>query len=152
MIMRHRPFLLTQKSETLNALISWVEGLGVARTSGMFHWAVAALHSVSEKNFKAHLELFKGFGWSEDDFLAAFRKAPTLVGCSLKSLQRKMEFLVNETRCASSYLATRPVILLMSLEKRLIPSFTTRHAIDGWKIRTSALEKDGKIEHKHWRR
>ncbi|RWW50334.1 hypothetical protein BHE74_00043429 [Ensete ventricosum] len=123
MIMRHRPFLLTQKSETLNALISWVEGLGVARTSGMFHWAVAALHSVSEKNFKAHLELFKGFGWSEDDFLAAFRKAPTLVGCSLKSLQRKMEFLVNETRCASSYLATRPVILLMSLEKRLIPRY-----------------------------
>ncbi|RWV80126.1 hypothetical protein GW17_00058648, partial [Ensete ventricosum] len=65
----------------------------------------------------------KGFGWSEYDFLAAFRKAPTLVRCSLKSLQRKMEFLINETRCAPSYLATHPVMLLLSLEKRLIPRY-----------------------------
>ncbi|CAL9754676.1 unnamed protein product, partial [Musa acuminata subsp. burmannicoides] len=118
MILRYRPLLGTLKAETLKALISRVEGLGVARTSGMFLHTLNALKSVSEKNFKAHLEFFEGFGWSKDDFLAAFRKAPSLVGFSLKSLQRKMEFLVNETRCAPSYLAPRPRILLMSLEKR----------------------------------
>ncbi|RRT35257.1 hypothetical protein B296_00039616 [Ensete ventricosum] len=122
-IIRHLPLLITQKSETLKALISRVEGLGVARTSGMFHRTFMVLSCVSEKNFKAHLEFFKGFGWSKDDFLAAFRKAPTLVGYSLKSLQRKMEFLINETRCSPSYLATQPVILLLSLEKRLIPRY-----------------------------
>ncbi|CAD5172767.1 unnamed protein product [Musa acuminata subsp. malaccensis] len=106
MILRHRPLLLAQKAETLKALISRVEDLGVARTSGMFPLTLTVLHNVSEKNFKAHLEFFKGFGWSEDDFLAAFRKTPTLVSCSLKNLQRKMEFLVNETRCTPSYLAT----------------------------------------------
>ncbi|CAD5172769.1 unnamed protein product [Musa acuminata subsp. malaccensis] len=123
MILRYRPLLGTLKAETLKALISRVEGLGVARTSGMFLHTLNALKSVSEKNFKAHLEFFEGFGWSKDDFLAAFRKAPCLVGFSLKSLQRKMEFLVNETRCAPSYLAPRPRILLMSLEKRLIPRY-----------------------------
>nr|XP_018680287.1 PREDICTED: transcription termination factor MTERF15, mitochondrial-like isoform X2 [Musa acuminata subsp. malaccensis]XP_018680288.1 PREDICTED: transcription termination factor MTERF15, mitochondrial-like isoform X2 [Musa acuminata subsp. malaccensis]XP_018680289.1 PREDICTED: transcription termination factor MTERF15, mitochondrial-like isoform X2 [Musa acuminata subsp. malaccensis] len=123
MILRCRPVLLAQKAETLKALIGRVEGLGVARTSGMFLQTLSVLQSVSEKNFKAHLEFFKGFGWSEDDFLAAFRKAPYLVRFSLKSLQRKMEFLVNETRCAPSYLAPRPGILLMSLEKRLIPRY-----------------------------
>ncbi|RRT61339.1 hypothetical protein B296_00022252 [Ensete ventricosum] len=122
-ITRNDPVFITQNSESLKALISRVEGLGVARTSGMFHRAMMILDSISEKNFKAHLEFFKGFGWSEDDFLAAFRKAPNLVGCSLKSLQKKMEFLVNETRCAPSYLANRPVSLLMSLEKRLIPRY-----------------------------
>ncbi|CAD5172764.1 transcription termination factor MTERF4, chloroplastic [Musa acuminata AAA Group] len=123
MILRHRPLLITQKAETLKALISRVEDLGVDRTSGMFPLTLTALHNVSEKKFKAHLEFFKGFGWSEDDFLAAFRKAPALSTCSLKSLQRKMEFLVNETRCAPYYLAHRPVILTMSLEKRLIPRY-----------------------------
>ncbi|RRT31999.1 hypothetical protein B296_00056400 [Ensete ventricosum] len=122
-ILRHQPLLLSRKAETLKALISRVEGLGVARTSGMFHRTLMILHCVNGKNFKAHLELFKVFGWSEDDSLAAFRKTPTLVGLSLKSLQRKMEFLVNETNCAPSYLATRPVILLLSLEKRLIPRY-----------------------------
>ncbi|RRT45404.1 hypothetical protein B296_00049710 [Ensete ventricosum] len=34
-----------------------------------------------------------------------------------------MEFLVNETGCTPSYLATRPAILLLSLEKRLIPRY-----------------------------
>ncbi|XP_065003704.1 transcription termination factor MTERF8, chloroplastic-like [Musa acuminata AAA Group] len=125
MILRQYPLLITRNAETLKALISRVEGLGVPRTSGMFLLILSVLQSISEKNFKAHLEFFKGFGWSEDDFLAAFRKAPTFVRFSLKTLQRKMEFLVNETRCAPSYLALRPVILLMSLEKRLMP----RHRI-----------------------
>ncbi|RZS20434.1 hypothetical protein BHM03_00052949 [Ensete ventricosum] len=122
-IIRHDPYFITQKSENLKALISRVEGLGVARTSGMFYLTLMSLNMVSEKKFKAHLEFFKGFGWSEDDFLAAFRKSPNLVGFSLKSLQRKMEFLVNETRCAPSYLANHPLILSMSLEKRLIPRY-----------------------------
>ncbi|CAL9754638.1 unnamed protein product [Musa acuminata subsp. burmannicoides] len=120
MILRHRPLLITRNAEYLKALISRVEGLGVARTSGMFLHALSVLQCISEKNFKAHLEFFKGFGWSEDDFLAAFRKTPTLVACSLKSLQRKMEFLVNETRCTPSYLAPRPGILKKFLEKLVI--------------------------------
>ncbi|CAL9083584.1 unnamed protein product, partial [Musa textilis] len=125
MILRRHPYLIIQKAEALKASISRVENLGVARTSGMFPQTLKVVHMITEKNFKAHLEFFKGFGWSEDDFLAAFRKCPTLVGVSLKSLQRKMEFLVNEAGCAPSYLALRPLILLMSLEKRLIP----RHRI-----------------------
>ncbi|XP_064958743.1 transcription termination factor MTERF8, chloroplastic-like [Musa acuminata AAA Group] len=125
MILRRHPRLIIQKAEVLKASIRDVENLGVACSSGMLIQTLKMLHSISEKNFKAHLEFFKGFGWSEDDFLAAFRKAPTLVGFSLKSLQRKMEFLVNEVGCAPSYLALRPVFLLMSLEKKLMP----RHRI-----------------------
>ncbi|THU43723.1 hypothetical protein C4D60_Mb00t12060 [Musa balbisiana] len=119
-ILRRHPRLIVQKAEALKALISHVENLGVSRTSGMFPPTLKVLLMISKKNFKDHLEFFKGFGWSEDDFLAAFRKSPMLVGLSLKSLQRKMEFLVNEAGCTPSYLAFRPDILLMSLEKRLM--------------------------------
>ncbi|CAL9049836.1 unnamed protein product [Musa banksii] len=121
MIIRHRPLLITRNAETLKALISRVEGLGVPRTSGIFPLTLCVLQRITEKNFKAHLEFFKGFGWSEDDFLAAFRKVPTLVGLSLKSLQRKMEFLVNEAGCAPSHLALRPDILLC--KKKFVEKF-----------------------------
>ncbi|CAD5172795.1 unnamed protein product [Musa acuminata subsp. malaccensis] len=124
-ILRRHPRLIIQKAEVLKALIRDDENLGVACASGTSIQTLKVLHSVSKKNFTAHLEFFKGFGWSEDDFLAAFRKAPTLVGVSLKSLQRKMEFLVNEAGCSPSYLALRPYCLLMSLEKKLMP----RHRI-----------------------
>ncbi|CAL9049827.1 unnamed protein product [Musa banksii] len=142
MILRNRPLLIAHKAETLKALIGRVEGLGVARTSGMFIHTLTALHSVSEKNFKAHLEFFKGFGWSEDDFLAAFRKAPTLVACSLKNLQRKMEFLVNETRCCPYYLARRPLILSMSLEKRLIPRYRILMGLKSRGVHIGNLQMD----------
>ncbi|XP_065012105.1 transcription termination factor MTERF15, mitochondrial [Musa acuminata AAA Group] len=124
-ILRRHPRLIIQKAEVLKALIRDVENLGVACASGTFIRTLKVLHRVSKKNFDAHLEFFKGFGWSEDDFLAVFRKAPTLVGVSLKSLQRKMEFLVNEAGCAPSYLALQPYILMLSLEKNLMP----RHQI-----------------------
>ncbi|RRT47980.1 hypothetical protein B296_00017501 [Ensete ventricosum] len=139
-IIRHHPFVITQKAETLKASISRVEGLGVARTSGMFHLILMSLTCVSEKNFEAHLEFFKGFGWSEDDFVAAFRMAPTLVRCSLKSLQRKMEFLINEIRCTPSYLANRPVILLYSLEKRLIPRYRILTGLKSRGVKVSNLQ------------
>ncbi|CAD5172766.1 unnamed protein product [Musa acuminata subsp. malaccensis] len=142
MILRHRPLLITRNAETLKALISRVEGLGVARTSGMFLQTLSVLHCVSEKNFKAHLEFFKGFGWSEDDFLAAFRKAPSIVAYSLKSLQRKMEFLVNETGCAPYYLAHRPVILTMSLEKRLIPRYRILMGLKSRGVHIGNLQMD----------
>ncbi|XP_074559329.1 transcription termination factor MTERF15, mitochondrial-like [Curcuma longa] len=124
-ILRNRPLILTQKIDFLKSLISRVEDLGVPRTSGMFHCTLCALFGVNPKKFKMQMELFRSFGWSEDDFVAAFQKCPTLPGRSLKTLERNMEFLINEAGYPSSYIATRPILLIMSLERRLIP----RHMI-----------------------
>ncbi|CAL9071772.1 unnamed protein product [Musa acuminata var. zebrina] len=87
------------------------------------------------------LGFFKSHGF-EDDFLAAVRKAPTLVACSLKNLQRKMEFLVNETRCCPYYLARRPWILSMSLEKRLIPRYRILMGLKSRGVHIGNLQMD----------
>ncbi|CAL9071052.1 unnamed protein product [Musa acuminata var. zebrina] len=73
--------------------------------SGMFLHTLSVLHREPEKNFKAHLSSSR-VSVVRDDFVA-FRKAPAIVAYSLKSLQRKMEFLVNETRCAQTFLHNR---------------------------------------------
>ncbi|KAG6499762.1 uncharacterized protein LOC121996495 [Zingiber officinale] len=124
-ILRFHAMFITQKADTLKSLISRVEDLGVPRTSGMFHCTLCALFVVHPKKFKMLMEMFQSFEWSEGDCVAAFQKSPYLPGRSLKTLQRNMEFLINEAGFASSYIATRPVLLQMSLEKRLIP----RHRI-----------------------
>ncbi|THU48559.1 hypothetical protein C4D60_Mb06t00230 [Musa balbisiana] len=122
-ILRSQPTLVTQTAETLRALISRVEGFGVARTSGRFHRFLWMLSNVSVERFNAKKKLFGAFGWSEADFLDAFRKTPGFLTCSLKNLKMKMEFLVNEAGYAPSYIALRPVLLTYSLEKRLIPRY-----------------------------
>ncbi|RWW53386.1 hypothetical protein BHE74_00040125 [Ensete ventricosum] len=75
-ILRYHPKLVIQKAETLRALISSAEGFGVARTSGNFHWTLWMLSIVSVERFDAQMNLFGAFGWSEADFLDAFRKTP----------------------------------------------------------------------------
>ncbi|CAL9117194.1 unnamed protein product [Musa textilis] len=128
-ILKFNPALLTHRAEALRALISRAEGFGVARTSGSFHWILSVLSSISLERFNAQKKLLEAFGWSEADFLDAFRKTPAFLNCSLKNLKMKMEFLVNETGYAPSYIALRPVLLTFSLEKRLIPRYQLMAAL-----------------------
>ncbi|KAG6495844.1 hypothetical protein ZIOFF_043673 [Zingiber officinale] len=124
-ILRNRPLIVAQNADFLKFLISCVEDLGVPQTSGMFHCTLCALFVVNPNKFKMQMELFWSFGWSEDDVVAAFQKYPAMPGRSLKTLQRNIEFLINEAGYASSYIATHPILLIFSLERRMIP----RHGI-----------------------
>ncbi|KAG6499750.1 transcription termination factor MTERF15, mitochondrial-like [Zingiber officinale] len=140
-ILRFRPMFISQKIDTLKSLISRVEDLGMPRTSGMFHCSLCALFMVHPNKFKMLMELFRSFGWSQGDVVAAFQKYPAMAGRSLKNLQRKMEFLINEAGCASSYIATHPVLLTLSLERRLIP----RHRILATLKSRGHCERDYKV-------
>ncbi|KAG1342443.1 putative transcription termination factor MTERF8, chloroplastic-like [Cocos nucifera] len=87
----------------------------------MFHWALWVFYKVGQEKFDAKLEAMKGFGWSEAEFLAAFRKAPVFLTGSASTMRDKMDFLVREAGCTPSYIARHPVLLTLSLAKRLIP-------------------------------
>lgn len=67
------------------------------------------------------MEIFKGLGWSDEEFLAAVKKAPFLVHLSEENLRETMEFYAGRVGCHQSYIASNPVLLLLSLEKRLRP-------------------------------
>lgn len=121
MIVKKRPTFITQRMELLRALVDRVEELKIPRSSGLYMWALHILHMVNRASFQAKMELMKSFGWSESEFLAAFRKAPLFLCVSEKAMRRKMEFWVKEVGCEPSYLAINPVLLMCSLEKRLIP-------------------------------
>ncbi|XP_074559291.1 transcription termination factor MTERF8, chloroplastic-like [Curcuma longa] len=140
-MLRNCPLIVAQNADFLQSLISRTEDLGVPRTSGMFPCTLFALFKVSPEKFKMQMELFRSFGWSEDDFVVAFQKCPTFPHKSSMSLQRKMEFLINEAGYASSYIATRPILLTLSLERRLLP----RHRILATLKSRGHCERDYKV-------
>lgn len=123
MAVRKHPRLLLHKPNALEQLIEQVEGMGVPRQSGMFLWALWTIRRVSKVRLKAKMELLISFGWSEEEFAAAFRKAPGFLSVSEGKLREKMDFLVNEAGCEPSYVALHPLLLSYSLEKRLIPRY-----------------------------
>ncbi|XP_010905966.1 transcription termination factor MTERF8, chloroplastic [Elaeis guineensis] len=122
-IVKQHPAVVVQRPASLQALIDRTEGLGIPRHSGMFGWALRVLCSVNEAKFKAKMEFMRTLGWSESEFLFAFRTTPSILGASKKSLQKKMEFWVKEAGCHPSYLAHHSVLLMCSLENRLIPRY-----------------------------
>ncbi|CAL9200021.1 transcription termination factor MTERF15, mitochondrial-like [Musa acuminata AAA Group] len=122
-VLRSHPQLISQKPESLRALVARADELGMPRQSRMFVRTLDALHNVSRERFEAKVELMRSFGWSESEFSSAVRKAPTFLCISLDMLRRKVEFFINVVGYTPSFIASQPSILLYSLQKRVIPRF-----------------------------
>ena len=105
----------------MEALLKRVQELGFPRGSVLFVRAFVSLSCVRLDMFKAKMEVFKSFGWSERDVLVALRKYPHLICLSRENIWEKMEFLVGRAGCELTCIASRPMLLTFSLEKRLMP-------------------------------
>ena len=105
----------------MEALLKRVQELGFPRGSVLFVRAFVSLSCVRLDMFKAKMEVFKSFGWSERDFLGALRKYPHLICLSRENIREKMEFLVGRAGCELAYITSHPMLLTFSLEKRLMP-------------------------------
>ncbi|KAG6508237.1 transcription termination factor MTERF15, mitochondrial-like isoform X2 [Zingiber officinale] len=122
-VMRSRPEFLAQKLDSLQTLVGRADELGVPRQSAMYPLLLIVLYGVDKEKFEAKIKFFKSLGWSESDFFTAVRITPTLLTISQPYLQRKIEFFVKEVGYSPSFITQRPLILLYSLDKRVIPRF-----------------------------
>ncbi|CAL9771456.1 unnamed protein product [Musa acuminata subsp. burmannicoides] len=122
-VLRSHPQLITRKPESLRALVARADELGMPRQSRMFVRTLDVLQMVSKERFEAKFELMRSFGWSESEFSSAVTKAPTFLCISLDMLRRKVEFFINVVGYTPSFIASRPNLLLLSLQKRVIPRF-----------------------------
>ncbi|KAJ6329162.1 hypothetical protein OIU77_010775 [Salix suchowensis] len=66
-------------------------------------------------------EVYTRWGWTKDDILSAFRKHPHCMMLSEKKIMKGMDFFVNKMGWPSKEIVHCPVILFLSLEKRIIP-------------------------------
>ncbi|OQU90690.1 hypothetical protein SORBI_3001G029000 [Sorghum bicolor] len=114
--------LLNFKPERVKEFLLRAEQLGVPRTSRMFRHVVSVVAGNPKEKVAAKREFFKRtLGCSESEVSSAVSKMPAILGFSDEILLRKIEFLVNEVGVEPQYIVQRPVLLAMSLEKRLMP-------------------------------
>ena len=87
----------------------------------MFRHAVAAIANNPKKKVATKLEFFnRTLRCSESEVSTTVSKIPAILGLSYEILFRKIEFLVNEAAMEPQYIVERPVLLALSLEKRLV--------------------------------
>ncbi|KAF3613486.1 hypothetical protein P3S67_012411 [Capsicum chacoense] len=133
-VLIHRNFL-TQKTQRIKDLLHRVENdFRVPRDSSMFHHAFQVLSAQTKYKLDRKIEIFKSFGWSDDDVLEMFRKLPHCIGISEVRIQEKLNLFMKELGFVPAFLASHPAILAYSLEKRVIPRMQVLKSLDERKL------------------
>lgn len=94
------------------------------QTSKHFVMAVSIKSGLSRSLWESKVNEYKKWGWSEEEFVATFRKNPRIMMVSKDNIRATMDFFVNKMGIESSFVAKYPILLLFSLQKRIIPRAT----------------------------
>ncbi|EEE51916.1 hypothetical protein OsJ_33520 [Oryza sativa Japonica Group] len=115
-------WLLTFNPERLKIVVRRAEELGVPTSSWAFKDAVCTVARNNEGTIAARMEFLRGtLGCSMDKLRSAISRKPSILGFSEKTLRGKIEFLLTKVQLETEYILQRPVMLTLSLDKRLAP-------------------------------
>ncbi|KAI9075861.1 hypothetical protein K1719_042141 [Acacia pycnantha] len=115
------PKTFTKSPRKFNAIVEQVQEMGVDPSKYQFIMAVYALSSLSKATWSKKANVYKKWGWSDDDIVAAFRRSPFCMKISEDKIDATMELLVDKLGCPPSAIPSYAVILSLSLNKRIVP-------------------------------
>ncbi|KAL5708811.1 hypothetical protein ACHQM5_019568 [Ranunculus cassubicifolius] len=116
-----QPRVLMLKVSRLSEIVKEVKEMEFDPLRYLFLLAVHVLSSMSKSSLEDKFDVFRSWGWSEDEVQCAFRKSPYCITLSEECIMVKMDYFVNKFGYAPSSIAEQPNILLYSCEKRIIP-------------------------------
>lgn len=123
MLLTRQPWLFVVKESKLRGLVSRVLEMGFAVNTRMLVYALYTVSCMSNETFMRKLELFQSYGFTSDECIAMFRKAPSLLGGSEEKLKLGIEFFINTMKWEKSVLIRAPYCLMYSMEARVFPRF-----------------------------
>ena len=122
MLMMH-PRSLLLGPQQITEIFAEVVKLGFNPNTLLFAVAFRSM-SVSKTRRERKLEAYKSFGLSEDEIYSAFKTQPMCMLISEKKIKKMMNFFVYKLNVEASVICRYPNLLILSLEKRIIPRCT----------------------------
>ncbi|XP_042498134.1 transcription termination factor MTERF5, chloroplastic-like [Macadamia integrifolia] len=122
-LFRRQPTLFLMRESALRDQLRRVVEMGVSADSRMFVHALHTISCMSPETLRGKFELFQGFGFSEEECMTMFEKMPVLFRCSEVKLKFGIEFFMNVIGFEKMVLVQRPMCLMYSIEKRVIPRY-----------------------------
>ncbi|XP_004308416.1 PREDICTED: uncharacterized protein LOC101308915 [Fragaria vesca subsp. vesca] len=117
------PLMFVQKTECFKEDVNKVMSMGIPPSSySTFMQALVATFPLDASKWEQKMQFYKGWGWTEDDIISAFRQNPMFMKLSEKIVSPKMYFLVNKMGWQPTDVARNSYVLGYSLEKRIIPT------------------------------
>ncbi|KAL8097122.1 uncharacterized protein LOC141684915 [Apium graveolens] len=120
-MLRDQTGILIQPTEKFKAIIEEIKELGLVPEKKTFYDAIHLFYAQSKSTRKQKWELFKKWGWSDEEILSAVRKHPFILITSEEKIERVMNFLVNKMGWSISQISYRPLVFMHSLENWTMP-------------------------------
>ncbi|XP_057964783.1 transcription termination factor MTERF8, chloroplastic-like [Malania oleifera] len=115
------PNMLLFSPDKFHIMLKEVINLGFSAKKSNFINAMNYFFTMSKSTRERKLEVYRRWGWSEDEIQSVFRRYPLCMITSEKKIESVMDFLVNKMGWQSSAVARCPVVLSYSLENRIVP-------------------------------
>ncbi|KAK9933758.1 hypothetical protein M0R45_020934 [Rubus argutus] len=123
----YQPFVMSLENDKFNKTVKRVFSLGFHPSSSAttFMKALQVIAMTDSAKWAQKMEFYGKYGWTEDDFMVAFRKNPFFMNLTEKNISRKMDFIVNRMALVQpADLACNPTVLTYNLENWIIPRYS----------------------------
>ncbi|KAL3517471.1 hypothetical protein ACH5RR_020060 [Cinchona calisaya] len=121
LLLVHYPSVVHLSFVSFKNCVDKALAMGFDPSVGHFVQAIKAFSRFNKQDFQDLMEVYRRWGFSDDEILSVFRSQPLCMDSSEKKITRAMEFLINEMQWQPSAVVRWPTILRYSLEKRIVP-------------------------------
>ncbi|KAK1278865.1 hypothetical protein QJS04_geneDACA003489 [Acorus gramineus] len=129
MIKQQPRLLLNSSPDRFTEALMKVKAMDFKPSSSFFYLALHAILGMSKSKWEEKFELYRSFGWSDDNILSAFKKQPFFMNLSKDKIRRMMDFFLKEPGLGLSIVSSYPNLMLLSLEKTIIPRHSVIHVL-----------------------
>ncbi|OAY25569.1 uncharacterized protein LOC110605607 [Manihot esculenta] len=116
-----QPRLLITRLDIYEEKIQELVQMGIEPSSKAFISAFRSISAMSNSKWESKKKFLMSFGWSERDFLVAFRSQPLFMTTSEQKMKKVMEFCLTKAGLQLSDLVRSPHLFMISLERLAIP-------------------------------
>ncbi|XP_031739012.1 uncharacterized protein LOC116402803 [Cucumis sativus] len=119
--LQYQPRVFLKNPILFKETVERVVEMGFNPQQLQFVVAVFALRSMTKSTWDKKVAVYRKWGFSEEEIRLSFRKHPWCMMRSEDKINGVMDFFVNKMGFNSSVAARRPVLLSLSLKKRIFP-------------------------------
>ncbi|KAF5454406.1 hypothetical protein F2P56_024074 [Juglans regia] len=138
-----QPRSLLVRTYRFSKIVNEVMKLGFDPNNLLFVLAIRSMAVMSEALWEKKVEALRSFGLSKDEIDSAFKQQPMCMITSEKKIMKVMGFFVNNLKMKPSMISKNPNLLLLSLEKRIIPRCSVLQLL----MSKGLIEEDTSILH-----
>ncbi|XP_038722418.1 uncharacterized protein LOC120014520 [Tripterygium wilfordii] len=120
-ILRCQPRAFFIGSDRFRETVEEVKRMGFNPFMSKFVLAVFALRTMSKSLWQKKVDVYKKWGWSDEDVIVAFGRCPWCMTASVKKIMAVMDYFINVMELEPSIVCKYPVLVSLSLEKRIVP-------------------------------